>query len=215
MGRRRATGGGRGERGRVGRRTPLSDGQCTVRGSRQSGGCRRAAAAAASPHPNRPSLLSRPTMQLYAPSSRVHEPPLSFFFHCFRRFLSPSSTVRVRAYVHRVRLSPALFSGLDSALFVCIYRGGAPSLPPEGSLGSLSPRILTTLDLDLFFHRGIRELGTAEFRDNGIRWGGVRRVLEMSRGFNFCRCNGNCRNVFVDLVCDGVAELSRVTRQDR
>lgn len=58
--------GGRGLGG-VGRRTPLSDGQCTVRGSRQSGGCRRAAAAA-------PSTSTRPPPSRFCTLHSILEP---------------------------------------------------------------------------------------------------------------------------------------------
>lgn len=66
--------GGEGRR----QRTPLSDGQCTVRGSRQSGGCRRAAAAAAAASsPRRPShspLLARARARIRAPHPPAASP---------------------------------------------------------------------------------------------------------------------------------------------
>lgn len=150
----------------------MSDGQCTVRGSRQSGGCRRAAAAAAasssSPHLT-PSLLSRPTMQLYAPSSRVHQPPpsphlsrphslslsLSVFFHCFRRFLPPSSTLRVRAHVC---LSPALFSATRLRALRLYLQGWGTAFYPAFS----PPWILTYFSSEEFGNSTQRDPGTME-----------------------------------------------------
>lgn len=130
----------------------------------------------------------------------IQSPPLSSLslFHCFL-----STRVRIRHVCLCTSFSSAFLGTRLRAV-----RGGA--FPPPNSLDSLLPRILTTLDLDLFFHRGIRGLDQRNFGTNGIRWAGVRRVLEISRGFDLQGFFVVYRDVFVDVACGGLRSEWRV-----
>lgn len=129
--------------GGVGRRTPLSDGQCTVRGSRQSGGCRRAAAAAAPLHVHASPALSVLHVTLYprtsphfsSPScsaaSRRRSPPLC----------PPILLLFQLPSFHSLSLSRGVYFATSSLCLLAL----SVRLPLFAALAA------ATLDLDPFF----------------------------------------------------------------